>query len=375
MRIGVDAREIQFGVVTGIGRSLANFIGYTGENESEHALVLFSESKIPIYFQGNVTNVVLKSRKTSLAWDQFTLPSAFASNKIDLFYSPYYKMPLFSKIPAVTQVLDLMYLVHPPYRSALGLHRRLYYNLFGQICVRKAINVISDSNHAKNEILRLWRIDSSKVTVIPLGVNKRYRPISEKSVLEYTKQKFKLPDRFILYLGNFKPHKNVGALVDAYKCIEKSLPQYKLVLAGPLDRYGREIQKKVSAEGLEERIIFTDTIREEDFPEAILTLSDLFVFPTLYEGFGIPPLEAMACGTPVIAGNLTAVPEVLGNAGVLVNPHDKDEIGKAICSLLKDDRKRHEYALRGLKHVQQFDEERTAGEVYRHLIGLLEARK
>lgn len=375
MRIGVDAREIQNGVVTGIGRSLANFIYYFSRNESRHTLVLFAENKISINFNGNVHQVVIPQRTHVFIWDQVKLPRALKSHEIDLFYSPYYKVPLQTKIPIVNQILDLMYLVFLPYRAALGIHGRLYYRIFGRACARKATRILTDSEHAKSDIIRLWQVNPQKISVIPLGVGTRYKPVTNNRVLENTRKKFRLPDQFILYLGNFKPHKNVAALVQAFGSIEKRFPEYKLVLAGPLDRNGRKLKAMVEGAGLTKRVIFTDTVREEDCPEALLSLSDLFVFPTLYEGFGLPPLEAMACGTPVIAGKFTAVPEVVGEAGVLVNPRDINEIGNAIAGLLGNPGKRQHFSQKGLQRVKLFDEEKTAGGIYRHLIEILEAKK
>ena len=131
MKIGIDAREIQDGVVTGIGRSLANFIQYFGKNEKKHTLVLFSHKKIPVDFPGNISRVLIHPCPTFI-WDQWKLPIALKTNEIDLFYSPYYKVPLLTKIPIVNQVLDLMFLVFPPYRKALGFWGRLYYSTFGK---------------------------------------------------------------------------------------------------------------------------------------------------------------------------------------------------------------------------------------------------
>ncbi|MBW1707102.1 MAG: glycosyltransferase family 4 protein [Deltaproteobacteria bacterium] len=176
----------------------------------------------------------------------------------------------------------------------------------------------------------------------------------------------------MLYLGNFKPHKNIESLVRAFGKIAGGFPEYKLVLAGPLDEHGLKIQNLVAGQELMDRIVFTNTIREEDHPEALLSMADLFVFPTLYEGFGLPPLEAMACGTPVVASNLTAVPEVIGDAGVMVNPLDVDELSRAMADLLADPEKRECYSQKGLERSRLFSEEDTSGKIYRHIIKLIE---
>jgi glycosyltransferase involved in cell wall biosynthesis len=176
----------------------------------------------------------------------------------------------------------------------------------------------------------------------------------------------------VLYLGNFKPHKNVETLVKAFKKIEKSHASYKLVLAGPLDENSRRIRDLVVDEELSERVVFTGTIRENDCPEAILTLADVFVFPTLYEGFGLPPLEAMACGTPVVTSNLTAVPEVVHDAGIMVDPLDVEQLGRTIADLLDHPDKRKLCAQKGLERARLFHEENTAGKIHQYLISHLE---
>lgn len=372
MRIGVDAREIQEGVVTGIGRSLANFIKYFGDHEKHHVLVLFSEKSIQIDFHGLIEKVVIKKLLSTLLWDQVLLPMALESSKIDFFYSPYYKAPIMTRKPYVNQVLDLMYLVFPEYRKAIGLSGRLYYYTFGRAFSKKAVNIITDSMHAKSDIVRLWNINPEKIIVIPLGVAEQYKPVSEIHLLNRIKKKFSLPDKYILYLGNFKPHKNVKSLVMAFGRMVDKLPEYKLVLAGPLDKNGQKIKKMVIRENLIDKVIFTDTIRIEDHPEVILSMADLFVFPTLYEGFGLPPLEAMACGTPVITSNLTAVPEVIGDSGLMVDPENISELSNKITALLNDSEKQKKLICKGLERVKKFEEEKTAGEIYRHIINLLE---
>jgi glycosyltransferase involved in cell wall biosynthesis len=373
MKLGVDAREIQDGVVTGIGRSLANFINYFEKNEKNHKLVLFSEKKISLDYDKNIIKAVI-NRIAPPFWDQWKLPRALDAHKIDLFYSPYYKIPLLTRTPVVNQILDLMFLVFQPYRKGLGFHRKLYYSFLGKTFAKKSISVITDSEHAKKDIIRIWNINPEKIVVIPLGLASRYKPITDLQQLNTVKKVFKLPDKFVLYLGNFKPHKNVASLIKAFKRIEKTYPEHKLILAGPLDNDGNTIKNLVLLEGLESRVLFTNTIKEKDHPEALLSLADVFVFPTLYEGFGLPPLEAMACGTSVVASNLTSIPEVIGDAGLLVNPMDIGEMSKTISDLLENPEKRMFYSKKGLKRAERFREKDTAGKLYEHIISLLEEK-
>jgi glycosyltransferase involved in cell wall biosynthesis len=370
VRLGVDAREIQDGVVTGIGRSLANFISYFADHDSAHEMVLFAEKKLPLLFFSRCREVTITPGSTFL-WDQWKLARQLKRERIDLFYSPYYKLPLLSSIPAVNQVLDLMYLVFPPYIQGLGIFKRLYYATFGRAFSNKAINIITDSEHARNDIIRLWKIKPEKITVIPLGAADRYVPVTDKETCSRVRLKFNLPERYILYLGNFKPHKNVASLVHAFARIREEGKDCKLVLAGPLDAYGQAIKAQVVAAGLEGDVVFTGAIYEEDLPEVLLSMAELFVFPSLYEGFGIPPLEAMACGVPVIASNRTAIPEVVGDAGLLVDPLDIEALQGAIVSLLSDEDCRKMYSERGLKRAEGFRGEQTAGQLYRHILKLI----
>jgi glycosyltransferase involved in cell wall biosynthesis len=374
MNIGVDVREIQDGVITGIGRSLSNFIQYFGDNESKHKLVLFSEKKLEFNFNSNIKNILLVGGPTFI-WDQWKLPRALKNQNIDLFYSPYYKIPLFSNIPTVNQILDLMFLIHPVYKNNLTVNQKIYYAFFGQAFARKSLSIITDSEHAKNDITRLWGIDSQKIIVIPLGIANRYRLVKDKNLLNQVRKRLNLPEKYILYLGNFKPHKNLSSLIQAFKEIGKKFPEYKLVLAGTLDKHGVKTKDYVAQQGFADKVVFTDIIRENDYPEAIFSMADLFVFPSLYEGFGLPPLEAMACGTPVVASNLTAVPEVIGDAGVLVNPMNVEEISDAITNLLENPEKRILYSRKGLERAKMFREDNTSGKLYNHIISLVESIK
>jgi glycosyltransferase involved in cell wall biosynthesis len=374
MRIAVDAREIQDGVITGIGRSLCNFIEYFSKNEKKHKLILFSEKKLPSTLNGNVEQTSIEHSPTFI-WDQVRLPKALKAAKIDLFYSPYYKVPLLTDIPVVNQILDLMFIEFQPYRKANGLSKRIYYRILGRAFAKKSISIITDSKHAKQDIIRIWNIDYKKIKVIPLGLGNRYKPVDNFDILNAVKINFNLPDKFILYLGNFKPHKNVSSLVSAFKNIENKFLEYKLVLAGPLDKHGEKIKHLVSEMELAERVLFTNTIEENDFPEALISLADIFVFPSLYEGFGLPPLEAMGCGTPVIASNLTSIPEVVGDSGILINPLDIESMSETIGELIKDSGKREHFAKKGLERAKRFREKDTAGRLFDHIISLLEKTK
>ena len=188
MNIGVDVREIQDGVITGIGRSLSNFIQYFGDNELKHKLFLFSEKELKIDRNTNIENIALKENSTFI-WDQWKLPKSMKNCNIDLFYSPYYKIPLLSDIPTVGQILDLMFLIHPDYKNNLPISHKLYYAIFGRAFAKKSLSIITDSEHAKNDIIKLWNVNPQKIVVIPLGLAYRYRPVKDKQLLNQVRKK------------------------------------------------------------------------------------------------------------------------------------------------------------------------------------------
>jgi glycosyltransferase involved in cell wall biosynthesis len=198
--------------------------------------------------------------------------------------------------------------------------------------------------------------------------------VKDVRILEKIRRELKLPKNFILYLGNFKPHKNVESLVKAFGRINQKCPNYRLVLSGPLDKHGKKLVQFVRNENLEDKICFTGTIRENDRPEALMSLADIFVFPSLYEGFGLPPLEAMACGTAVVASKLTSIPEVVADAGVLVNPNNIETLGNAVIDLIEQTDKRAALVDKGLKRAAKFREEHTTHMLYTHIISLMEKK-
>lgn len=359
MHLGIDAREIQDGVHTGIGRPLANFLNYFSKLDNRDHCVLFSARKIPINFGARVKNVVIEERFTQY-WDQIQLAQAVKKEGIELFYSPYYKLPLFITCKCVCAVLDLMYLIVPEYRRELTPLTKLYYATIGKKCVEKAGRILTCSEHSKRDIVRIYGIDERKIEIIPLSVAHIYRPEPDKNKIESMKAKYGIIGPYILYLGNFKPHKNVKTIISAFHKIAPEFPELKLVLAGPKTHLYSELIALTQKLGLSERIIFTGKVSESDEPHLLYSGAEIFVIPSLYEGFGLPPAEAMACGVPVVASNTTSIPEVVKDAGLLVDPQDADAIAVAIKRVLSDASLKRTLVEKGLKYAQEYEEDRVA---------------
>ena len=357
MRLGIDAREIQNGVYTGIGRPLADLLHYFAGLDNEDSCVLFSARKVPLDLGPRVTNVVLKEHIT-FVWDQWQLPLALKKEGVDIFYSPYYKVPLMKPCTTVSAILDLMYLSFGPYHERMSSFARAYYAVFGRAYARCADKVLTCSAYSKKDIQRIYGIGACKIEVIPLGLGGIYRPQKGPTGIN---------GRYILYLGNFKVHKNVKNIIKAFAFIAAAFPDMNLVLAGPKEYTYPHLVQLARELHLEHRVVFPGKITESDDPRFLYSGADVFVMPSLYEGFGLPPLEAMACGVPVIVSNTTSMPEVVQDAGILVDPDNVAAIADAMREVLTNDGLRNDLIAKGLRRAREYEADKVSARVYAFL--------
>jgi glycosyltransferase involved in cell wall biosynthesis len=362
VKIGIDAREIQ-NQITGIGRYLLNFLQEAVERENSHVYYLYYDAPPKNRFQhARVKNIVLPNAPL-FVWDNMTLPMAIKRDRIDVFFSPYYKLPFFLSCPSVITVHDLGPLYVPEYDDWKGRFYRLYFKRLVRSSVRKATMVILVSHYSKRCLQEMGDIDDGKLKVVHNCINNQYRPVSENGLLERTKKRYGIQDRYILYTGNMNPHKNVSGLIHAYSKLNHGLcGDFQLVIAGNKNRYFRSLQAQVARLNLGGHVIFTGHVADDELLR-LYSGAALFVFPSLYEGFGLPPLEAMACGTPVVSSKATSLEEVIGDAGVLVSPGDVDEMSKAIESVLTDENLRQTYIRRGFARAGEFRMQDNADEI------------
>ncbi|VAX38253.1 hypothetical protein MNBD_UNCLBAC01-2031 [hydrothermal vent metagenome] len=363
MKLGIDAREIQNGVYTGIGGPLANFLNYFSSFDDKDECILFSSKDIPLDFGKKIRNVVIEEKNT-FYWDQFLLPKALEQEAIEIFYSPYYKIPLRSPCLTISAILDLMYFAVDHYRRELSLFKKIYYFTFAKMMAQKANWVLTCSENSKQDIITFYGVDAQKIKVIPLSIDNHYRFDAEEDVLPLVHKKFGIDSLYIFYFGNFKYHKNINRVIKAFKRIIPEFREIKLVLAGPKEHYYLQHQTLVNELSLKDKVMFLGKISDREDARLLYTGAKMFVMPTLYEGFGLPPVEAMACGTPVITSNTSSLPEVMGEAGILVDPYKIDEITTAMRKLLQDKSLCEELGQRGLKQYKNFTEEKIAKQTY-----------
>jgi glycosyltransferase involved in cell wall biosynthesis len=289
-----------------------------------------------------------------IMWEQVCAPLVLSRIRPDLLHGMAFALPLAWNGPAVVTIFDLSFLRYP---DRLPQARRAYLAALTRISARKASRIIAISDSTREEVSRLLGIPADRIDVAYPGVNEGFARCSAEDVQAF-RQHQGLPERFILYLGTLEPRKNLGMLVRAYA----RLPQrhaVRLVLAGARGWQADPILSLIEELGLSQNVILTGYIPSETLP-LWYNAAEVFVYPSVYEGFGIPALEALACGVPVIASNVTSLPEVVGKAGVLLPPADEQAWADAIAALLDDPQRRRELGALGEQRARMFTWKETA---------------
>jgi glycosyltransferase involved in cell wall biosynthesis len=310
---------------------------------------------------------LLSENLAKLWFEQVSFPRACRRQGVELAHVPYFASPFFPTMPTVVTVHDLIPMILPAYRGSILV--RLYTGLVAA-AARKADMVLTDSEASKRDIVRLLGIPAERVRVIYLAVDDIYQPVLDERCLTLTRRNYGLTARYLLYLGGFDQRKNVPTLLKAFAQLAKDSSlggrdSVLLVVAGRLPEKGSDFfpdpRPIVQELGIGERVIFTGWVPEEDKP-ALYSGARALVFPSLYEGFGLPPLEALACGTPVIASNRGALPEIVGDGGLLLEPDDVERLAGAMENLLNNDTLWGDLREKGLAHAARFSWEKTARE-------------
>ncbi len=239
--------------------------------------------------------------------------------------------------------------------------------------MRRADAIVTDSEFSRSEIVKYYPQFAGKIRVVPCGVDlQRFHPVEDAAAIAQVRKTYGIGERYFLYLGTLEPRKNLERLIEAYAAYAKSMDDpAQLVLAGGKGWLYDGIFARVQALGLEDRVIFTQYIASEDMC-ALMSGALAFTFPSLYEGFGMPPLEAMACGTPVLVSDAASLPEVTGNSAVIVRAEDTDSITQGLVRLATDADLRRRLSQEGLARAKTFTWERSAGmlyDIYREVLG------
>ena len=290
---------------------------------------------------------------------------------VDVFHATNHLLAHFKQAKTVYTLHDLIFLRYPEYHL---LYNRVYLTFSMPRYLQAADIIITPSECSKRDAIEFYGLPEEKIKVIYEAAAPIFQPTREPERLAQVRQKYNLPDKFILHVATIEPRKNLGRLLDAFKQIWLEWPEIRLVLIGKKGWLYDEFFQKLQDLGLTEAVIFPGYIDEADLP-LCYQLAELFVFPSLYEGFGLPPLEAMACGTPVVCSNSSSLPEVIGEAGLLVEPTDTAALTEAIRRVLADDELRTELSGRALAQAQKFSWQKAGDELAAVYYGLMEERK
>jgi len=310
-----------------------------------------------------------------LWFEQVAFGRACRRARVDLCHVPYFASPVLSKVPTIVTIHDLIPLLLSEYRSSLAVK---LYTLLVSAAARRADLIITDSQHSKQDIVAHLGIDRDRVRAIYLAAAPSCGVISDAAMLAHARQQYGLPKRYILYLGGFDRRKNLEVLLRAYARLLAMLDDAPpLVVAGRLPNEDTALfpnPRRMARElAVDARVIFTGWVAEED-KAALYSGALFFAFLSIYEGFGLMPLEAMACGTPVLAARAASLPEIVGPGGVLVDPTDVDEVAQKMAALVRDAEGRERLAAEALKQAARFDWKQTAEATLRAYRSVLECR-
>jgi glycosyltransferase involved in cell wall biosynthesis len=364
VRIGIDARKLHD---FGIGTYIRNLLRHLSriDRDTEFVVLCRPEDAKGLSILGENLRPVTETAGNYSVAEQLKVPLKLKREGVTLFHAPHYVLPPLVRCPSVVTIHDCIHLMFPQYlpnRVALGYARA---SITG--AARRATRVLTVSESSKRDILRFVDIPSEKIDVIPNAYDERFTVVPREEDVVRVRERYQLHDPFIFYAGNVKPHKNVERLIEAFHLVRRrGLDHVKLVVIGDdISRYAA-LRRAVHHHQLHKYVRFLGYMPEETLA-VMYRLAGVFVFPSLYEGFGLPPLEAMASGTPVVTSNVSSLPEVAGDAAVLVDPLSPEAIADGIYRVLTDGDLRRSLSERGLARARQFSWEasvRRVREIY-----------
>lgn len=351
MRIAIDIRKLND---YGIGTYLRNLLRQLARIDHDTEYVLLcrpADQPLAGRLGANFRCVTETSGLYSIR-EQLSIPLGLARLKPDLFHSPHYVLPPLAPCRAVVTIHDCIHLIFPQYlrrRMAYAYARTMFWT-----AVHRASRILTVSEASKRDILRFFDVPESKVTVIYNAIDDLFFDEPPEEEIVRVRERYQLHERFVMYGGNVSPHKNIERLIDAFVLLRQDgLDDLKLlVTGGEVSRYA-SLRRAVHRHNMHQHIRFLG-YQSTTTLAALYRLADVFVFPSLYEGFGLPPLEAMASGTPVVVSNVSSLPEVVGDGAILVNPYDPRAIANGVRQALGDAALRERLRERGLARARSF---------------------
>ena len=368
LRIGIDGTPL-LGPRSGVGNYTGRLFGaLLAANPDWECLFYSNRSLAPLEPPlARAQHIYSRFSTRRTVWMQCLLPGIIRRSRPDLCHFPNATAPLWLKAPFVITIHDASLFL---YSHCHPRARLISIRLALPIVARRAAAVITVSRHARSDLIRILDLPPEKVHVVYEAAPAHFRPVCDVNDLERLRKKHRLPQQFLLYVGTIEPRKNLRRLVRAVRRLRRYGFPHKLVMVGAAGWQIDALYREIEEQEMVDDVLFTGYVPDEDLP-GLFSLATLFVFPSLYEGFGLPPVEAMACGAPVLSSNRSALPEICGDAAHLVDPEDEDALVDSLVALLSDGERRAEMTERGLQRAHSFSWERAAQEtasVYESLV-------
>lgn len=382
MRVAIDGRTIVHGR-SGVGNYANQIVRALLRLDTQNEYVLFVVTDLPSLEAPNLRKVNVEGYDQMFRnrwWENVLLPGFLAQHGVDVYFSPGFTLPLLPRFRSVVAPLPLpdrwkrLFNVKKATRYVVAIHdviaavrpetftprMRMWQNLFNRNAAAIADGIIVGSESTRRDFMRIFRPSCPSISVVPYYVEERFSRVTDPAVLQRVRLRYSLPERFVLFLGTIEPRKNLTALVRAYAVLPPDVrKQFPLVVCGATGWYSEPILEEIGAPAVSDCIRMIGFAEHEDLP-ALYSLATLFVYPSLYEGFGYPPLEAMACGVPVIASNTSSLPEVVGDAAITVDPFDEASLAEQVRLVLGSPQLQASLAAKGLERAKQFRWDRTA---------------
>lgn len=363
MRIGIDATPLPPEPV-GAGVYIVQLIRALAVSDTDNEFVIFAHQSgydlISAPAKPNWSWVIVpeKSPARRLAWEQTTLPRLARRSGIEILHSLHYTRPLLLPCASVVTFHDMTFFLFPELHTR---SKRIFFPFAIRLSARLADAFASVSENTRRDSIRLLHIPPGKIFTTPLGINEEFRPISDAGLLEACRRQYNLPDDFILYVGLLEPRKNLPLLLKAYARLANQGDVPVLVLVGRPGWGYQQVLQQIDELGLKRKVHFTGYVPAQDLP-LVYNLAQIFVYPSIYEGFGLPPMEAMACGTAVITTAVSSMLDHVGDAGILVPPQNEEALSQGMFDVLSNPALREELVIKGLQRTANFTWKHTAEE-------------
>lgn len=361
MNIGIDARAATWYRGTGIGTYTYQLIKNINfyDKLNKYLLFLPDENKIDISPDENINIKLISEDRRDNFWEEVDIPNILNNKEIDSYLVPQngIGLPKEKNCPFVITLHDVI-----PYKMPETVGPQ-YLNLFTKEVphiINTCDSIITVSNFSKDDIHKEFSYPLEKIHVTHLAAEEIYYPRNKNYCIDYIRKKYKIEKDFILYVGGFSPRKNILGLIEAYSLLPKSIREnIDLVIIGKKGRSYYNYRDKAYELGVKNQVIFPGYIPVDELP-TFYNACKVFCYPSFYEGFGLPPLEAMACGAPVISSSLTSMPEILGDAALYIDPYNINSIYESLYNLIDDDKLRNSLSFKGLLHSAKYNWKKTA---------------